>query len=67
MQTDALDEAQLRAVELARLVRAMRASQQLYFRHRLTEDLKRCKPLEAEVDRLVREILTDNATRLPGF
>ena len=44
--------------ELATLVRAMRASQRRYFRHRTHDDLEESKRLEREVDRAVEAVLS---------
>lgn len=45
--------------EFARVVRALRISQQIYFHTRSLKTLKECKAQEREVDALCHRILSD--------
>jgi hypothetical protein len=54
-------------IELARLVRDMRAEQRAYFLTKKTDLLISSKRKEKTVDDAIREILSDRLETLPGF
>lgn len=52
-------------IELAKRVQEMRQVQKLYFRERTDKSLEESKRLERELDKLVKEIISDRPPMLP--